>query len=138
MSRLLGYIIVAGATAMPLRGQEVARMQRRVDSTFREAVIAQKAVLDYRAAHPPTFEFSDSIVAYGGQIKVYFDSQYADRMRAGFTLAEKYLKELGKALDRADPMVFSVTSDSAFNPYDQVYDRVQEMNIRQHFAKYPQ
>lgn len=137
MSRIIGYLIVAGLTASPLGGQDLSQLQRRLDSTFREAITAQRAVLDYRAAHPPTFKFSDSIVAYGGQIKVYFDSQFAAQVRAGFKLAEKHLDELGQALNRTEPLVFSVTPDSLFNPYDQGYERVQEMNIRQHFARYP-
>ena len=137
MSRIMGYIIVVGLAASPLRAQDVAQMERRLDSTFREAIRAQKAVLEYRAAHPPAFHFSDSIVAYGGQIKVYFDSQFAAQVRAGFTLAEKHLDELGQALNRTEPLVFSVTPDSLFNPYEQRYRRVQELNVRQHSAQYP-
>jgi hypothetical protein len=133
MSRLIGYIIVAGISASPLRGQDIAQMQRRVDSTFRAAVIAQKAVLDYRAAHPPLLNFSDSIIAHGGRIKVYFDSRLAEQARAGFSEADKYLSELGQALERAEPTVFSITSDSQFNQYG----RRQAMNLQQHFAAYP-
>jgi hypothetical protein len=138
MCRVIGYLIVAGLTASPLRGQDIAQMQQRLDSTFREAMIARQTLLDYRATHPPTFRFSDSIVAFGGQIKVYFDSQLAAQVRAGFTVAEKHMAELGQALERAEPMVFSVTPDSLFIPYAQRYDQVEGMNIRQHFAKYPQ
>jgi hypothetical protein len=137
MSRIIGYLIVAGITASPLRGQDVAQMQRRVDSTFREALLAQQVVRDYRAAHPPTFNFSDSIVAYDGRIKVYFDERFAPQIRAAVTEATKHLDGLGQVLARVKPMIFTVGAESSLNPQTQGYDRVQELTVKRYSAANP-
>ena len=138
MSRALsGYIIVAGILASPLRGQDVAQMQRRVDSTFRASILAQQAVFDYRRAHPVRFDFNDSAVVAGGRVTVYFDASVAKQVRAGVAIAEPHLVEVIGALSRITPFVFSVVPDSQYNPSTRSYSQGAGLSVRQHFGSEP-
>ena len=132
-----GYLIVTALAAAPLGGQDIERMQRRVDSTFQEAARAQAAVVEYRKAHPLRLDYTDSVITANGKIRVYFDSGFARQVRAGVAEAERYLAELGGALSNAEPIIFSVVPDSAFNSYDRSYGRVRQMNVRRHYAFAP-
>lgn len=132
MSRIGGYLIVAGIAASRLEGQEVEQMARRLDSAWQQAQIATEAVVAYRRAHPLRFDFSDSIIAGGGKVKVFFNAPFAEKVRAGMAESERHLSEMGHALDGMKPMFFSVVPESAFNSYDKQLGRVTSMNVRQY------
>ena len=137
MSRsLLGYIIVMGVLTTPLRGQDLDRMARRVDSALRVSLEAEQSVKEYRAAHKPRLAFDDSIVIGGGKIALYFNPVVATLAHDAAAELEPRLAKLGTALDLMNPLLFSVAPDSAYNGYDERYRRTGAINVAQYFQSH--
>ncbi len=138
MSRsLAGYLIVAGVLASRAEGQDLNRMARQVDSMLYQAVIAQKAVFDYRKANPASLGFRDSVMIASGKVKIYFNPEFAEPARAGAAEAEKGLAYLGSGMSRVGSFVFSIAADSAFNYDDMKYGRARALSVRLHPAADP-
>jgi hypothetical protein len=138
MSRsLIGYVIVAGLATAPVQAQEIAQLGRRVDSVYHAAVVAREAVETYRRLHPMRFDYADSAIIARGRIRIYFDTAFSEIGHAGAAEAEKQLTDLGRAIDRLPPLVFTIVRDSAFSFYDERFGRTRGINVRQHLASSP-
>jgi hypothetical protein len=138
MSNLLaGYLIVAGVAATRMDGQDLHQMSVNLDSVVRASAMAQQAILSYRKANPATLGFRDSVMIASGKVKVYFNPEHAEPARAGAAEADRQLASLGAALNRVGNIVFSITPDSAFNNYDNRYERPHALNVRRHLASDP-
>jgi hypothetical protein len=123
--------------AAPLAAQDVEGMGRRVDSTLRAAAILRDSLASYRRSNPVRMDFDDSVAIGAGRVTVYFNAEFARFARPGIAEAERYLQELGGALNLLPPMVFSIVPDTAASSYDERLGRVGALNVRRHFADAP-